>query len=422
MRLIAYGALCLFVFTVPWENSLVIPGLGVVTRLTGMLAMGLTIVAVVVTARVRRWELLHVTALLFVIWVGGVLWITSTQPKLPLNFWTYPQLFLMIWMVWELAPTRKLQLGLLVAYLLGAQVTALRTIMAYRMYGSSMRRFSTGNADPNAVAMILALSVPIAWYLGMTYRQPFLRWICRAYLPVGILALALTGSRGGLLAMMVGLLIVPLTMTKLSPGRLAAAIALLALSGGLAVAYVPDRVVERLATTRESVEDLSLGGRYEIWRAGMHAFTHRPLAGYGAGGFKFAASPWLKGELRVAHNSFLSVLVEQGMVGFLLYWTMFMTVFAAAWKLPTMDRRFELVLLATLLVTMLPLSMESSKSVWFLLAALLGLARASTGWPGRTMQQQSPRGPARPREVPRGPRPRLPLSAPMRRAGPDASA
>jgi O-antigen ligase len=422
MRSIAYGALCLFIFTVPWENSVVISGLGVITRLTGMLAMGLTIVAVVVTARVRRWQLFHVIALLFVIWVGGVLWITSKQPKLPLNFWTYPQLFLMIWMVWELAPTRKLQLGLLVAYLMGAQVAALQTILAYRTLGDSMRRFSTGSADPNAVAMILALSVPIAWYLSMAYRQPIMRWICRAYLPVGIVALALTGSRGGLLAMMVGLLIVPLTMTKLSPGRLAAAVALLALSGGLAVAYVPDRVVERLATTRESVEGLSLGGRFQIWKAGMHAFTHRPLAGYGAGAFKRAASPWLGGEQRVAHNSFLSVLVEQGMIGFLLYWTMFMLVFAAAWKLPTIERRFELVLLATLLVTMLPLSMESSKSVWFILAALLGLARASTGWTGRTMQQQSSRGPARPREASRGPRPRVPLGAPVRRAGPDASA
>ena len=419
MRSLAYAALWLFVFSVPWQNSIIIPGFGVISRLTGMLAVGLTLVAIVVSGRVRRWQALQLTALLFVIWAGGVLWINSDQPTLPQTFWTYPQLFLVLWMVWELAPSRQHQLGLMVAYVLGAQVTAFQTIIELRMH-SGMRRFSTGTADPNDVAMTLALAVPMAWYLGMTSRQPLVRWICRAYLPLGLLALALTGSRGGLLAALVGLLIVPLTMTRLSPGRLATAIALLALSGALAVAYVPQTVFQRFGTTKSSMEDLSLGGRFEIWKAGWHAFTYRPLAGYGAGAFKRAASPWLGGQERVAHNSFLSVLVEQGMIGFLLYLMIFVVVFFAVLTLPPLERRFGLVLLAAVGTAMLPLSWEFSKPVWFILGALHGLSQAQGIRAGGAVPR--PLGTAPRQGPPRDIRPRPPLTAPVRHAGPDASA
>jgi O-antigen ligase len=417
MRTLAYAALWLFAFTVPWENSIVIPGVGVISKFTGILAAGLTVAAVVVTGRVRRWQMYHVAALLFVIWAGGVLWFNTVEPKLPQKFWAYPQLFLVLWMVWELAPSRPRQLGLMLAYVLGALVTAIQTVMSLHMHGSA-NRFSTGTADPNAVAMTLALAVPIAWYLGMTYRRPLLRWLCRAYLPVGLLGLALTGSRGGLVAVIVGLMIVPLTMTTLSPGRLATAVALLSLSGAVAVAYVPENVVQRLATTRSSVENLSLGGRFEIWKAGIRAFAYRPLAGYGAGAFKRAASPWLA-EPRVAHNSFVSILVEQGLIGFMLYITMIATVLLALFNLRHLERRYALVLFATVIVAMLPLSWEDGKPVWLIMSALVAYSQVPGVRARGTVPQPLGRAPLVAQG--RGIRP-PPLTAPVRHSGPDAPA
>jgi O-antigen ligase len=194
---------------------------------------------------------------------------------------------------------------------------------------------------------------------------------------IGLVAIGLTGSRGGMLATIVALMIVPLTMTKLTPGRMAAAIGMLMLSGALAVAYVPEKVVERLATTGTEVEELSLGGRFTLWRAGVKAFAQRPITGYGVGNWRHAVSPWLGPTPQVAHNSYLSVLVELGLVGLLLYLSMFVAVFLATRSLPSLERRFALVLLGTLCVAMLPLSWEEQKSVWFILAALLGLAYAA---------------------------------------------
>jgi O-antigen ligase len=376
------------------------------------------VAAVVVTGRVRRWHAFHVAALLFVIRAGAVLWFNSSEPTLPLKFWTFPQLFLVLWMVWELAPSRSRQLGLLAAYVFGSMITALQTILAYRMHGGAMRRFSTGSADPNAVAMTLALGLPMAWYLGMTAQRPLVRWICRGYLPVGLLGLALTGSRGGVVAAMVGLLIIPLTMTNMSPAKLATAVTVLVLSGVLAISYVPDTIIQRLATTGSSVQDLNLGGRFAIWKAGLHAFLYRPLAGYGTGGFRRAASPWL-GEQRVAHNSFIEILVEQGLIGFLLYSAVFLVVFLALLRLLRLDRRFALILFATAVVTMLPLSWEDSKPIWFILGALVAFAGTQESRMAGAVPGPRPRRAAPIAGRSRGMGPRPPLGAPVRRVNPD---
>ena len=209
---------------------------------------------------------------------------------------------------------------------------------------------------------------------GDDLPQPLLRWICRAYLVVGLVAVALTASRGGMVATIVALMIVPLTMTKLSPGRMAAAMIVVVMAGAVAVAYVPEKIVQRLATTGTEVEDLTLGGRFQLWTAGVKAFAVRPLTGYTAsGGWRNAVSPWLGPDPQVAHNSFLSVLVETGLIGLIFYMAMFVAVFLALLRLRSLERRFTLVLLATLGVAMLPLSWEDHKAVWFMLAALIGL-------------------------------------------------
>ena len=385
MTAIAYAGLWIFVFAVPWEGLVALPGLNIVTRATGALALGLTLLAIVISGRFRRWRVFHIAALVFVIWAGFGVWMLG-MPGIPQKYYTFVQLFLVLWMTWELAPSEKRMRGLFTAYVFGACVPAIGTIALYLREGGALRRFSAGGADANSLGMTLALAVPIAWYLGLTSQRPILRWLCRAYLPLGLFATTLTGSRGAMIALMVSLLVIPLTMS-LSPGRLVAAIGLLGLSGALVVAYVPDKIVERLSTTSASVEDLNLGGRFRLWQAGAHAFAARPVMGYGVGGFIRAITPELGSTALVAHNSFLSVLVEEGLVGLWLYMTMLLSVFFSVLRFPRLERRFGLVLLATLGTAMLPLTWEHQKAVWFIMAALIGMSSMQVTGPGGAVRQ-----------------------------------
>jgi O-antigen ligase len=372
MTSVAYASLWIFIFAVPWERLVVLPGLSIVTRVTGAIALGLTLLAIVISGRVRRWRVFHTAALLFVIWTGFAVWMIE-MPKIPQKYYTFVQLFLVLWMMWELGSTASRQRGLLAAYVLGAGVPAIATILLYIREAGVLRRFSAGGADPNSLGMTLALGIPIAWYLSLTATRPLYRWLWRAYLPLAMFATVLTGSRGAMIATMVALLIIPLT-TSLSPGRLVAAIALLALSGALIVAYAPERVVERLGTTGSNVESLSFGGRFTLWKAGIHAFGYRPMMGYGVGGFVRAISPELGSRALVAHNSFLSVMVEEGLVGLMFYLAMLWSVFSSILRFPWLERRFGLVLLATLGTAMMPLTWEDNKTAWFVMAALIGMS------------------------------------------------
>jgi len=407
---VGYVALWIFIFSLPWEGVIVTGGTAVVPRLTGMIAVGSAALAVTFTGRLRRWHLFHVAALLFVLVAGLNLFFTAPAGHLPAKYYTFVQLFLVLWMIWEIARTRRAVHGLMLAYVSGAYVAALLTLTVLHSHGTAMRRYVAGDFDPNDLAMTLSLALPMAWYLGTVFQKPLLRLFCRAYLPLGLLALGLTGSRGGMLTAGVALMIVPLSMTKLTPGRLIAAMLTLAITATVAANYVPERVVERLATTSSDISRLSFGGRFKFWVAGLEAFTQKPLMGYGTGGFVRAIYPILGSVSLVAHNSFISLLVEEGLVGLLLYLTMMLAVLGAVLRLPKFERRFALLLLATLFVAMSPLTWEDRKPVWFILAALLGLSQATL--PARASPQgQVPASPpaGRPateiRQRP-GPRPR----------------
>ena len=146
MASLAYGALCLFVFAMPWERLISLSGIFIITRVTGMIAVALTLFAVLVSGRLRRWRAFHVFALAFVIWAGVSVMILHMK-EVPGKFYTFVQLLLVAWMVWELATTRGRVMGLFSAYVCGAYVAAVETILLYRRAADELRRFSAGGSE-----------------------------------------------------------------------------------------------------------------------------------------------------------------------------------------------------------------------------------------------------------------------------------
>jgi len=377
MSRLAYGFLWMFIFCVPWEGVIRVGGVSIASRASGALALVVCLLTVVISGRLRRWHRLHFAALAFVFSAGLSILLQGGAQKLPNKYFTFIQLFAMLWMIWELAKTPRALQGLMLAYVCGAYAAAVATLILFRHQADVLRRFAVGGVDPNDLAMTLALAVPMAWYLGSVYEKPWLRLFCRAYLPVGLLALGLTGSRGGMIVAFVALCIIPLSMDRLTPGRLTTALGILMLTGILAAAFVPDVVVHRLATTQNEVESASFGGRFKLWMAGLHAFTFKPLMGYGTGGFIGAIYSQLGDQSLVAHNAFISVLVEEGIIGLILYCSMLYAAVSAVMKLPRRERRFGQVQMAALLLAISPLTWEDHKPVWIILGVVVGLSQAT---------------------------------------------
>lgn len=379
--MVAHFFAWLLVFAVPWEDMLVLPGIGTMSKLLGIAALGATVLQVLFSARVRRPISFHWMVAIFLCWVllssfWGIAQPLSIQRKIN----TYLQILVMVWVIWETTSTRARLIGLLQAFVLGAYVGAASTIYNYATgkatadYG----RFAADGFDPNDLGSMLALALPMAWYLATTATSGTQRWLNRAYLVVGILAILLTGSRGALLATIAALAVIPWTLNQLRPSMRVAAVVILLGAGAIAVAFVPSLVFQRLSTTGSEISEGTLSGRLAVWESGLRVVPGRPLQGYGPGGW-FVAAGSVFGRIRAPHSTWLSILVEEGIIGVLLFISIFLAMLPRLRVLPTFERRIGLTLLATLIIVITPLGWDTTKALWIILALLAGWSETFRG-------------------------------------------
>ncbi len=143
-------------------------------------------------------------------------------------------------------------------------------------------------------------------------RRPRTRVLRMALLPVCLVAVLLSGGRGGVLA--VGAVCVVVLIMLAVKGRLGprAAIALLAIAVALTVAFYMNldtlagfRGFERIATRGDN--------RSDVWDMAINAFAQAPVFGYGFGGYGTAFNGLYP------HNIILDILLSAGLVGLLLF-------------------------------------------------------------------------------------------------------
>ena len=376
MSQVAFCALWCFVLVLPWDVFTQLPLLGSIPRLVGLVASAVGILHILARRRVRPLSWFHVFAVLFVLWVGvSSFWSIDPQASRT-RFITSLQLLVLVWLIWEIAWSPERQRSLLQAYVVGVCVAAVATIHSY-LSGSAWlahgtvetARFVALNQDPNELGVILALGLPMAWYLGLPRPQQRTVWIWRLYIPLGIMGILLTGSRGAFLTALVALLIIPLTLGRV---RLRTKIALYALAVGslmLATSFVPEASLQRIQSTRADIEAGYFGGRIYIWMAGLEVAREHPLAGVGAGGFGAAVAPTLHHDM-ASHQTFLEILVEQGVVGLLLFCAVVGAAIKPLRHLPPLERRLWIVVLASLAAGSMSLHLGNRKQFWFVLGVL----------------------------------------------------
>ena len=96
----------------------------------------------------------------------------------------------------------------------------------------------------------------------------------------------------------------------------------------------PEELLDRVTLSGGGGTSLSEDPRVRIWTRGVELFWKRPILGYGTGSF-FTVAADDNGVKRAPHNIFISVGVELGIVGLVLYLIYLALLFCAAWRLPT---------------------------------------------------------------------------------------
>ncbi|HXJ12216.1 MAG TPA: O-antigen ligase family protein [Candidatus Limnocylindrales bacterium] len=376
---IAFGSLWLLVFTMPWEDAITIPGFGTSVRLIGMVTCGLGALAILERGRVRKPAIGHVVMALFVVLaVLSFLWSLYPEGTL-IEAFSYVQLFIMVWLIWELAPGVQEQMHLMRAYVFGTFVSGIDTVYLFLSHQESVyQRYAGAKLDANDLGLIMALSIPMSYYL-LIQNHGRMVWVYRVHLILAGTTILLTASRGATLATVVALAIVPLTQARLGGRqRVALLLTVILLIGGI-LFLVPETSWERLATVPTEFEQGTFTGRTIIWKAGWEIFRAHPFFGIGANAFRVIVSRELGEPIRMgeadpappAHNTFLSVLVEQGVLGFVVFCGMLGALAVSLRGMPPFPQRLWIVSLAVWVVGVSSLTWEMRKPTWFFFGLLM---------------------------------------------------
>jgi O-antigen ligase len=373
---LAFALLWIFIFCVPWEEEVAIAGGVAMSHFVGAASVLVGVLACVASGRIRPPGSLHYLLAGLVVW-SALTYYWSVAPDLTvIRVTSYAQLLLMVWLIWEFAPTEERQTSLLAAYVLGTYVSALSTIYSFVTgrgdnLGISEGRYTAPGFNENELGIILALGLVMSCYLLAKNKGPRAIWFI--HVPTCVLAICLTGSRGSFISAAIALLMFPLSLGSFSRAqkKFGALALVVVLASGIAI--VPRATWDRIGSIEGEISEGTLTKRTYIWAAGMDVFREHPLLGVGAGAF--GASVYNKLDVPyVAHNSYLSVLVEMGLIGELLFIALLAALVHAAMVLPKLESRAWTLLLVTWAVAVLSVTWEHRKPTWFVFGMLMAQA------------------------------------------------
>lgn len=208
--------------------------------------------------------------------------------------------------------------------------------------------------DNNDLALALVMVLPLLVYGLWSARAVWLKMGFAATIVLTSVAVLASYSRGGLLA----LCFVGFYFWLKSRRKILIAM-MLAVGIAGAWSFMPEQWFQRMDTIGTYGADRSVAGRFEAWRHAVNVVAARPIVGGGFGTFTqrvFAEfSPGT--EWRAAHSIFFECVGEQGIVGLILFVSIWLSAFREARRAARLARgRADLPHIAEL-ATMLQVSL-----------------------------------------------------------------
>ncbi len=260
--------------------------------------------------------------------------------------------------------------------------------------GGSLFFQITGNHNPYAVhfrargtvedSNLFAMHLTISFFLTLAWRRltgsrSLWPWAAMA---VQVLGVIFSASRGGVLAWVATLV---LLLFLWSPTRALVAIACFTVILGTLVGLAPysgqleisNPVLARLTTTTVDLNNPEAAQRRALWATAVLEFVRSPLVGSGRGNYGVHNPTSIPGAQH-AHNTYLSLLAEVGLVGTATYVVLVVAVMFAPLRrilrrdggglhLPTCTL---LAALAVVGVAGVTINTENYRGFWMMLAIL----------------------------------------------------
>jgi putative inorganic carbon (HCO3(-)) transporter len=179
----------------------------------------------------------------------------------------------------------------------------------------------------NGLAAYINLVVPFCLVFALRGTDPALRTLSKWCLMLASVALLLTQSRGGLLAYLAMLMVSAYMLApdrKTRMRRLAMVLVVCVLAAAVAGLFF-----QRLG----EIDDYTAVSRLAIWGGAFTVFARSPVVGAGFGNLRPLMGGLLglpEGWMGDAHNLYLELLAESGLVGFIAFAFLIVSAFRTA--------------------------------------------------------------------------------------------
>jgi len=183
-------------------------------------------------------------------------------------------------------------------------------------------RYGGGVIDPNGFASITATSLPIAMMFLRTEKRSFLKVLFLYAIIGGFFSIIISQSRGGLLATIPFLLYLLYFLFRVKKNAGGALVVIL-IAAAAAASFIwfyrsVPSYITRIETFQDPTGESAAMARFVQIDVGLKVFEESPLFGVGAGNFRIFIERYTSIEM-VSHNTFMSVLVELGIAGLLIF-------------------------------------------------------------------------------------------------------
>jgi len=252
-------------------------------------------------------------------------------------------------------------------------------------------RFSSGGQNPNDYANLIVITAIVGWFGILTeVKRQLVRLSLMGAALIALMAVPFTLSRTALITF-----IVIVAISFLSRRNLRTSIKLtliISIFTPLILVLYSDRVeqiIQRYSTLESIQQEDTWAGRIDLWRTAIMLFNKHPVTGVGAANFAYISPHYSYEAARiaatredggggVAHNMFLSVLSETGLIGLFLFGALLSFAYRSAWYLAKNKEALGYGLLLALIaytIAGMTLTWEYVKIPYVIYGSLLALRR-----------------------------------------------
>ena len=370
-------AFYLFVLAIPFETAFMesASSIGTVPMMLGMAFVGTALLQPRICFKRPPAAFWCFAGYVFVCLILGMTQNLIYAGQVVSRLLTLTQLLLLMWISFNLFKHPEMCKGALMAHIAACAVLSIFMLTGTATVDNGQGRSTLFGDQVNTLAGMLAFGL-IA-LVGLTYgrirverNMIILAWIL---FPLIGTALIMTGSRGRLIGLVLGIVLLVIMKdggwgTKLKIGSVAA----LAIGFLILAALSNDAMRTRL---ERSYYEGDTAGRDQIMARAVDMFFEEPLLGWGPVRSRVELGSRVRWTQRDAHNLYLSVLIETGLLGAIPFFAGLLLVARAAWKARVgREGALPMAILGCLLITNMSGTWHNRKLFWLILAYALASA------------------------------------------------